>query len=108
MNQQDVLPRSLTINGIMRVSDLELSLNFPFPRGPGYVTIGGLIFDRLGRMPEVGDILDLENGRIQILEIEDMRVRKLLFQIRALDEAGNWHLADPDSPAAPESTKTPD
>lgn len=81
------------INGSMRVSDLELSLDFPFPRGPGYVTIGGLVFDQLGRMPEVGDILDLENGRIQILEIVDMRVGKLLFQIRALDEAGNWRLA---------------
>ncbi|MBF0369445.1 MAG: HlyC/CorC family transporter [Magnetococcales bacterium] len=81
------------INGSMRVSDLELALDFPFPRGPGYVTIGGLIFDRLGRMPEVGDVLDLENGRIQILEIADMRVSRVLFQIRALDEDGNWGLA---------------
>ena len=86
------------INGIMRVSDLELTLNFPFPRGPGYVTLGGLVFDRLGRMPEVGDVVDLDNGRIQVMEIEDMRVRRVLFQIRALDEAGNWCLADEESP----------
>lgn len=85
------------INGIMRVSDLELTLNFPFPRGPGYVTIGGLIFDKLGRMPEIGDIIDLDNGRIQVIGMEDMRVRKVLFQIRAMDENGNLQLADKDS-----------
>ena len=81
----------------MRVSDLELTLNFPFPRSPGYVTVGGLIFDRLGKMPEVGDIIDLENGRLQVMDIEDMRVGKVLFQIRAKDENGNWQLADKES-----------
>ena len=85
------------INGIMRVSDLELTLNFPFPRSPGYVTVGGLVFDRLGKMPEVGDIIDLENGRLQVMDIEDMRVGKVLFQIRAKDENGNWQLADKES-----------
>ena len=85
------------INGTMRVSDLELTLNFPFPRGPGYVTVGGLIFDRLGKMPEVGDIVDLENGRLQVIDMEDMRVRKVIFQIRAKDENSNWQLADKES-----------
>ncbi|MBF0454288.1 MAG: HlyC/CorC family transporter [Magnetococcales bacterium] len=94
------------INGSMRTSDLELSLDFPFPRGPGYVTIGGLVFDQLGRMPEVGDVLDIENGRIQVLEIEDMRVSRVLFQIRKVDEAGNWTLVDEDS--SPQERRKPD
>ena len=89
------------INGMMRVSDLELALDFPFPRGPGYFTIGGLIFHRLCRVPEEGDVVEIENGRILILEIEDMRVHRVLFQIRTVDEDGNWHLVDPDSPADP-------
>lgn len=96
------------INGMMRVSDLEISLDFPFPRGVGYVTIGGLVFDRLGRVPEVGDIVEIKNGRIQILEIGDMRVRKVLFQIRAVDESGNWRLADPNSPPSTDPMRADD
>ncbi len=89
------------IAGSSRVSDLELLLNFPFPRESGYVTIGGLVFRRLGRVPEVGDVVKIENGRLQILEIDEMRVVKVLFQILAVDEQGRWSLADPESPADP-------
>jgi putative hemolysin len=85
------------LDGMLRVSDLELTLDFPFPRGPGYFSVGGLVFDRLERVPEIGDIVDIENGRIQILEIEDMRVSRVLFQIRKVDEEGNWTLVDEDS-----------
>ncbi|MBF0427281.1 MAG: HlyC/CorC family transporter [Magnetococcales bacterium] len=87
------------IAGSARVFDLEMALNFPFPRGSGYVTIGGLVFSRLGRVPEVGDVVQVENGRLQILEIEDLRVVKVLFQILAVNENGEWSLADQESPA---------
>ncbi|MBF0381178.1 MAG: HlyC/CorC family transporter [Magnetococcales bacterium] len=86
------------LDGMLRISDLELTLDFPFPRGPGYFTVGGLVFDRMERVPEVGDVIDIENGRIQILEIEDMRVSRVLFQIRKLDEDGNWSLVEDKSP----------
>ncbi|MBF0383006.1 MAG: hypothetical protein HQL69_18450 [Magnetococcales bacterium] len=86
------------LDGMLRISDLELILDFPFPRGPGYFTVGGLVFDRMERIPEVGDIVDIDNGRIQILKIEDMRVSRILFQIRKVDEAGNWSLVEDSSP----------
>jgi putative hemolysin len=86
------------LDGMLRVSDLELTLDFPFPRGPGFFSVGGLVFDRMERVPEVGDIVDIENGRIQIMEIEDMRVSRVLFQIRKVDEEGNWTLVDENSP----------
>lgn len=87
------------INGSTRLSDLEMALDFPFPKETGIVTIGGLIFNRIGRVPEVGDVVQLENGRLQILEIEELRVIKVLFQIMAVDDRGDWHLADAVSPA---------
>lgn len=89
------------IVGSARVSDLEMALNFPFPRETGYATIGGLVFNRLGRVPEVGDVVMLDNGRMQILEIENLRVVKVLFQILAVNEQGGWELADKESPADP-------
>lgn len=87
------------IAGTTRVSDLEMLLNFPFPRESGYVTIGGLAFNRLGRVPEEGDVIKLNNGRLQILEIEDLRVVRVLFQILSVNDKGEWNLADADSPA---------
>ncbi|MBF0609731.1 MAG: HlyC/CorC family transporter [Magnetococcales bacterium] len=89
------------IAGGVRVGDLEMLLNFPFPRETGYVTIGGLVFNRIGKVPEVGDVIKLENARIQILEINDLRIVKVLFQILAVDEQGTWSLADQESPADP-------
>lgn len=91
------------IAGTARVADLEMVLNFPFPRESGYVTVGGLVFNRIGRVPEVGDVVKLDNGRLQIMEIEDMRVQKVLFQILAVDEKGQWHLSDSTSPAESDS-----
>jgi CBS domain containing-hemolysin-like protein len=87
------------ISGSTRIADLELSLNFPFPKDTGIITIGGLIFNLIGRVPEVGDVVKLDNSRLQILEIEELRVRKVLFQIMAVDENENWELSDKDSPA---------
>ncbi|MBF0212672.1 MAG: HlyC/CorC family transporter [Magnetococcales bacterium] len=91
------------IAGSAHVSDLEIALDFPFPKTVGCVTIGGLVFSRLGRVPEVGDVVSLDNGRLQILEINDLRVAKVLFQILAVDDQNRWSLADATSPADPES-----
>lgn len=89
------------INGGVRVADLEMLLEFPFPTSVSYVTLSGLMFHKIGRVPEVGDVVQLDNGRLQILEISEMRITKVLFQILAVDEKGKWHLADQDS--APEA-----
>ena len=87
------------IHGSTRLNDLEQMLNFPFPRKTGTVTIAGLVFNRVGRVPEVGDVIRLENGRLQILEIQDLRIMKVLFQVMRIDDQGQWTLADADSPA---------
>ncbi|MBF0190601.1 MAG: HlyC/CorC family transporter [Magnetococcales bacterium] len=91
------------ITGSAHIADLEIALGFPFPRAVGCVTIGGLVFSRLGRVPEVGDVVKLDNGRLQILEINELRVAKVLFQILAVDDGQHWSLADSESPADPET-----
>ncbi|MGN7613344.1 hemolysin family protein [Magnetococcales bacterium HHB-1] len=83
----------------VRVADLELLLDFPFPTDPSYITLAGLMFSKIGRVPEVGDVVELDNGRLQILEIDNLRITKVLFQIMAVDKKGNWNLSDQNSPA---------
>ena len=95
------------ISGTARVADLEHVLNFPLPRETGYSTIAGLVFNRVGRVPEVGDVVEIDNARVQILEIDELRIVKVLFQIMAIDANGKWSLADTDSPEE-ENGKTVD
>jgi len=67
------------IAGGVRVTELEPKLNFPFPTGD-YVTLGGLIFNKLGRVPQVGDVVKLEGGRLSVLEMDSHRITKVLFE----------------------------
>ena len=75
------------INGGVRVTELEPKLNFPFPTGD-YVTLGGLINHRLGRIAEAGDTVELEGGRLEVLEMDLHRITKVRFEFQVAEEAG--------------------
>ena len=78
--------RHFIINGGVRVTELEPKLNFPFPTGD-YVTLGGLIYQRLGRIAEVGDVVKLEGARLEVLEMDAHRIVKVLFEALVEDES---------------------
>ena len=66
------------INGGVRVTELEPKLNFPFPTGD-YVTLGGLINQRLGHIAEPGDEVVLEGAKLTVREMDNHRITKVLF-----------------------------
>ena len=76
-------PGQYAINGEIRVRELEPRLNFPFPLGD-YVTLGGLIHHRLCRIPEVGDVVELEGGRLKVLKIDGHRISQVMFEDLAI------------------------
>ncbi|MES9813330.1 MAG: hemolysin family protein [Candidatus Thiodiazotropha sp.] len=73
------------INGGVRVTELEPKLNFPFPTGD-YVTMGGLIHHSLGRIAEVGDLVQLEGALLEVLEMDNHRITKVSFQHQIMKE----------------------
>jgi magnesium and cobalt transporter len=73
------------INGGVRVTELEPKLNFPFPTGD-YVTLGGLINHSLGRISEVDDVVQLEGASLKVLEMDNHRITKVLFEFQAIEE----------------------
>ena len=85
------------INGGVRVTELEPKLNYPFPTGE-YVTIGGLINHRLGRIASVGDVVTLEGAQLKVLEMEQHRITKVMFENNISPETSTD--ADAESPAA--------
>ena len=42
-----------------------------------YTTIGGLLFGRLGRLPKVGDRVNLQGATFEILEMDGRRVGRV-------------------------------
>mgnify|MGYP001815669066 CR=1 FL=1 len=90
---------SYLINGGVRVTELEPKLNYPFPTGD-YVTLGGLIHHRLGRIARVGDVLMLEGARLEVMEMDNHRITKVLFQdsLPPQEEAGGDDSAVSDNP----------
>ena len=71
----------------MRVTELEPKLNFPFPTGD-YVTLGGLINHSLGRIAEIGDLVQLEGAYLKVLEMDSHRITKVLFEYQVSEEPG--------------------
>ncbi len=81
------------IDAGIRTSDLESLVSFPFPDGD-FVTLGGLVYHQLGRIPKIGDEVPLEGARLQVLEMDKHRITKVLFQDLAIGEDGTIGLAE--------------
>jgi CBS domain containing-hemolysin-like protein len=60
--------------------EIERLLDVRFPTN-SVVSIGGLVYDRLGRVPQPGDVVELPGMRIEVLSVDGVRLREL--RIRA-------------------------
>jgi len=65
------------------------------------VTLAGLIYNVLGRVPEVGETVDIHSARMVILEMDHHRITKVRFEDIAVDDSGEIILAESKSPAEP-------
>ena len=64
---------NLLVHGRMPVDQLEALLGSSFADGE-WDTVGGLIFAQLGRVPEVGQIVDLDAVRLEVTQMEGRRI----------------------------------
>ncbi|WP_374682942.1 hemolysin family protein [Accumulibacter sp.] len=87
------------IDASIRVTDLEALLDFPFPIDDDYVTLAGLFYKKLGNVPKVGDAVDLEGGRLTVLEMDNHRITLLRFEDLAVGEDGVVRLVEASSAA---------
>jgi len=63
------------VAAIVHIDDLNEALHIDLPESEGYDTVGGFLFDRLGRIPEAGESCDFENVRFDILDADERRIR---------------------------------
>jgi putative hemolysin len=69
-------PDELIADGRLALEDVEDALRVKFEKDD-YGTLGGFVQRHLGRVPEEADVFEAEGVRVEILEVERHRVRKL-------------------------------
>lgn len=63
----------LRIDGLDNVDVLPGLLGFEVEPGP-YNTVAGFVLDRIGRIPQVGDAIEVEDYRLRVVEMDDLRI----------------------------------
>lgn len=67
---------SALVSGGLIVEELEDALDLTLPRG-GYETVAGLVLDRLGRVAEEGDEVEVAGVRLRVVTMDGMRIREV-------------------------------
>lgn len=75
--------KEFIINALSSVIDTNRLLPKPFSEGKGYDTISGLILTKLGRIPNVGDKLNIDKYEVNILKKKLNSIE--LVQIKLLE-----------------------
>jgi len=78
----EVTPQARTgefeIDSLISLEDLYDETGIVLPEGP-YETVGGLVMDHLGRIPEPHDVININKVRITVLTLEGKRAGQLLI-----------------------------
>ena len=81
---------SWLVDGLLAAEELEERLGLSERlRGEraGYQTVGGMVMEALGRVPEEGDRFELEGHSFEVLDMDGWRVDKVLVSPRRGSEA---------------------
>ena len=81
---------SWSLSGLLRPDEASRHLGVPLPEGEDYETIAGLVTEHLGRVPGVGDAVDIEvQAPMSVLDDDDdpatPPVRAVALEVEAMD-----------------------
>jgi putative hemolysin len=69
------------IDGLLNLGDFAERAGFVLPPGP-YETVGGFVMARLGRVPAVGDDVDVDGRRLTVAAVDGRRVARVTLSVR--------------------------
>ena len=85
-----------TLSGLLRPDEAARVVGLALPEDEEYETLGGLVAMRLGRMPEEGDVVELDVGdhdgrphhaRLVVQRLDGLRVDRLRLESTPIDPA---------------------
>jgi putative hemolysin len=71
---------SLEADGGSSLRDLNAEFGLALPQSEDYLTIAGLVFDRLGAIPRGGETLDVPPHRIRVLSMDGHRIARVRIE----------------------------
>ncbi|MEE6280666.1 hemolysin family protein [Georgenia sunbinii] len=78
---------SWMVPGVLRPDELALQTQLAAPDDGPYETLGGLVMARLGRIPRVGDTVELPSVVLRVEVMDGRRVERLRCSVRESQEA---------------------
>lgn len=80
---ENVIPGEVTVDGLLNRDDFADDTGIELPEGP-FETVAGFIVAELGRLPEVGDIVLVDNHELHVKELDGRRVSRVLVITREI------------------------
>ncbi|GER94687.1 HlyC/CorC family transporter [hot springs metagenome] len=71
---------SIIIDASISVSDLSEDYNIEIPSSPEYETLGGFIITYLQRIPQTGDMIEINDKRLKVIEMVGQRIAKVKME----------------------------
>lgn len=71
---------TVIIDASISVSDLKEDYNIEIPESPEYETLGGFIITYLQRIPQTGDIIEMEDKKLRVIEMVGQRIAKVKME----------------------------
>jgi putative hemolysin len=64
------------VDGLLNLDDFTEATGLQLPEGP-YETVAGFVLAELGRLPEIGDTIEVEGRTLTVLELDGRRIARL-------------------------------
>ncbi len=77
----------LLVDAALAVDELADRLGVTIARSDGFVSLGGLVMEQLGKVPEAGTTINVGPVDLVVREADERRVRRIEVVARALDGA---------------------
>ena len=75
-------PDSTTFPGMLRPDDLLHQANIRVPEDGPYETVAGFVMSELGRLPVVGDEVEIDSGILRVERLDGRRIDRLRFRAK--------------------------
>lgn len=79
---------SLLVSGWMAADELAELLGMSLPRSRDYDTVAGLVIDRMGSLPQVGETVVIEGWTFEVMDLDGRRIDKLLVNRNGAGNGG--------------------
>ncbi len=74
---QQVGPSAVELDALLRVDEVNELLNIDLPEDDAYETLAGLILYRLRRIPEVGEVVDVGDFRLEVVGMDGPKITRV-------------------------------